>query len=409
MHIFNKKKKPPVETFLGVRKARPPKVHKHQVLVPLATFLVLGVISCFLFLFYGGTTVEGADVKRVQVYVDGQKRTLPTRAPTVGELLKRIGIQLSKKDIVEPGPNSPIREDDLHINVYRAKPVTVIDSDGTKVSTKIAESTPEHLAEKAGFKLYPEDEAVVAKPDRAINGGIVGELVMIDRAVPVNLNLYGKKAPVRTQAETVGGLLQEKGIYLNYKKKDKVIPSENTPIKRNMKILVLRNGKQVINVEQKIAPPTDTQYDATLDAGTIKVLDPGEPGKRIVTYEVVFKHDKEFSRKIIQSVVVKQPKVRKVIEGTKNTGFGGGFDAALARLRSCEGSYTSNTGNGYYGAYQFSYSSWQSFAPSSYKNTLPSNAPPAVQDLAASNYYQVSGWRPWPTCSITMGLQDIYR
>lgn len=407
MSIFKKKKQPPVETFLGVRKAKPPKVHRHQVLVPLTTFLVLGLLSCLLFLIFGGSTVEGADVKRVQVYVDGNKKTLPTRAQTVGELLQRINIQLGKNDIVEPGVNSPIREDDLHINVYRAKPVTVIDSDGKTVSAKIASTTPENLAEKAGFKLYPEDEASVAAPDRAINDGVVGELITIDRATPLNLNLYGNKAAIRTQADTVGGLLTEKGIYL--KEKDKVIPGPSTPIKKGMDVLVLRNGKQIINQVEKIAPPVDTQYDATLDAGTIKVIDPGKPGKRQVTYEVVFAHDKEVGRRQIQSVVLEQPKKRVVIEGTKNTGFGGGFDAALARLRSCEGSYSSNTGNGYYGAYQFNLGSWRAYAPSSYKNSLPSDAPSVAQDQAAANYYRVSGWRPWPTCSIKMGLQDIYR
>lgn len=408
MKIFKRKKKQPeIETFLGVRKVKPPKVHKHQVLVPLATFLVLGVVSAFMFFFFGGTTVEGADVKRVQVYVDGQQKTLPTRAPTVGELLKRIGIQLKPKDIVEPDVNSPIREDDMHINVYRAKPVTVLDSNGHKVSTLIASSTPRNLAEKAGFKLYPEDNVTVASPDTAARDDIIGELVTIDRSVPINLNLYGKKVGIRTQADNVAGLLQEKGIVLQ--KKDKVIPGPETLIKKGMNVLVLRNGKQIINIEESIAPPVNTQYDATMDTGTSKIVDPGAPGKRIITYEVVFKHDKEFSRRVIQSVVVKQPKTRTVIEGTKNTGFGGGFDAALARLRSCEGSYTSNTGNGYYGAYQFSYSSWQSFAPANYKGTLPSNAPPIVQDQAAANYYRVSGWRPWPTCSVTMGLQDVYR
>ncbi len=407
MKIFKKKKQPPVETFLGVRKVNPPKVHKHQILVPFLTFLVLGVFSCLTFLIYGGTTVEGADVKRVQVYVDGQEKTIPTRAPTVGELLKRINIQLTKDDIVEPGLNSPIREDDIHINVYRAKPVTVIDTNGHTVSTKIANTTPENMAAKAGFKLYPEDKAEIAAPDVASNKGVIGELITIDRSVPLKLNLYGKKVSIRTTADTVGDLLQEKGVVLG--PKDKVIPNASTPIKKNMEVLVLRNGKQVINVEEKIAPPVDTQLDATLDAGTIKVIDPGKPGKRIVTYEVTFKHDKEVKRKLIQSVVVSQPKKRKVIEGTKNTGFGGGFDAALARLRSCEGSYSSNTGNGYYGAYQFNLGSWRAYAPASYKNSLPSSAPPVAQDQAAANYYRVSGWRPWPTCSIKMGLQDTYR
>lgn len=403
MKIFKRKKQPPVETFLGVRKVRPPKVHKHQVLVPLATFAVLGVVSCFLFLLYGGSTVEGADVKRVQVYVDGKKRTLPTRAPTVGELLSRIDIKLDGNDIVEPGVNSPINEDDMHINVYRAKPVTVIDSDGKTVSAKIAESTPANLAEKAGFKLYPEDIAKYASPETASDDGVIGELIVIDRATPVNLDLYGKKEPVRTQATTVGGLLQEKGIKLQTK--DKVIPNQATPIKPNMNILVLRNGKQIINIEEAIDPPVQTQYDATMDIGTSKVLDPGKPGKRLVTYEVEFKKDKEVSRKVIQSVVITQPTTKVVVQGTKNTGFGGSFDAALARLRSCEGSYGSNTGNGYYGAYQFDIGTWNNFG--GYNNAA--QAPPAVQDQKAWETYQARGWSPWPTCSVSTGLQDIYR
>lgn len=403
MNIFKRNKQPPVETFLGVRKARTPKVHRHQVLVPLATFTVLGIISCLLFLIYGGTTVEGADVKRVQVYVDGKERTLPTRAPTVGELLGRINIHLDKNDIVEPGINSPINEDDLHINVYRAKPVTVIDSTGETVSAKIAETTPRNLAQKAGFKLYPEDEAKFASPVTAANDGVIGDLITIDRATLISLDLYGKKEPVRTQADTVGGLLQEKGITL--KKKDKVIPNVNTPITKNMKVLVLRNGRQIINVEETIAPPVQTKYDATMDIGTSKVLDPGKPGKRVVTYEVVFKKDKEISRKIIQSVVVSQPTTRVVVQGTKNTGFSGSFEAALARLRSCEGSYSSSTGNGYYGAYQFDVGTWNNFG--GYNNAA--QAPPAVQDQKAWETYQARGWSPWPTCSISMGLQDTYR
>jgi hypothetical protein len=106
-----------------------------------------------------------------------------------------------------------------------------------------------------------------------------------------------------------------------------------------------------------------------------------------------------------------EPETKKIIEGTKTEGFGGGFDAALAALRSCEGSYSSNTGNGYYGAYQFSASSWRSFAPAAYKDSWDSGEvpPPVVQDQAARNYYQVSGWSPWPACSASLGLQDSYR
>jgi hypothetical protein len=67
-------------------------------------------------------------------------------------------------------------------------------------------------------------------------------------------------------------------------------------------------------------------------------------------------------------------------------------------LRDCEahGNYQINTGNGYYGAYQFSQSTWDSM------NTgyaFAHEAPPEVQDDAAKRLQARSGWGQWPVCS----------
>lgn len=77
--------------------------------------------------------------------------------------------------------------------------------------------------------------------------------------------------------------------------------------------------------------------------------------------------------------------------------------ANLAALRQCEssGSYTINTGNGYYGAYQFSSVTWWSLG---YKG-LPHQAPPAVQDEAAARLHAIAGWAPWPGCTRALGLR----
>ena len=74
----------------------------------------------------------------------------------------------------------------------------------------------------------------------------------------------------------------------------------------------------------------------------------------------------------------------------------------LYRLRMCEsgGNYRDNTGNGYYGAYQFALSTWSNLGYSG----LPSNAPPPEQDQAATTLVQRSGWGQWPTCSAMLGL-----
>ncbi|HUC37343.1 MAG TPA: transglycosylase family protein [Acidimicrobiales bacterium] len=73
-----------------------------------------------------------------------------------------------------------------------------------------------------------------------------------------------------------------------------------------------------------------------------------------------------------------------------------------AELRSCESddNYSDDTGNGYYGAYQFSLSTWEALGYSG----LPSDASPGVQDQAAQELQARSGWGQWPACASELGL-----
>ncbi|MCW2673523.1 MAG: Transglycosylase-like domain protein [Frankiales bacterium] len=76
----------------------------------------------------------------------------------------------------------------------------------------------------------------------------------------------------------------------------------------------------------------------------------------------------------------------------------------FARLRQCEsgGNYATNTGNGYYGAYQFDQRTWHGLGYSG----LPSSASPADQDQAAHTLQAGRGWQPWPSCARRLGLSD---
>ena len=81
----------------------------------------------------------------------------------------------------------------------------------------------------------------------------------------------------------------------------------------------------------------------------------------------------------------------------------GAPDDVWAKLRRCEagGDYTRNSGNGYYGAYQFSAATWRSLG---YPG-LPHQASPAVQDEAARKLQHRSGWGQWPACSRRIGAR----
>jgi murein L,D-transpeptidase YcbB/YkuD len=71
-------------------------------------------------------------------------------------------------------------------------------------------------------------------------------------------------------------------------------------------------------------------------------------------------------------------------------------------LRTCEsgGNYQANTGNGFYGAYQFDLGTWHGLGYSG----LPSDASPSTQDAAARELQSERGWQPWPACSRKLGL-----
>ncbi|MEV6900535.1 transglycosylase family protein [Amycolatopsis sp. NPDC051372] len=67
--------------------------------------------------------------------------------------------------------------------------------------------------------------------------------------------------------------------------------------------------------------------------------------------------------------------------------------SAWAKLRMCEssGRYTINTGNGYYGAYQFDLPTWRSVGGQG----RPDQASPREQDYRALYLYRMRGWQPW--------------
>lgn len=71
-------------------------------------------------------------------------------------------------------------------------------------------------------------------------------------------------------------------------------------------------------------------------------------------------------------------------------------DAVLACIRSYEqgaAGYATDTGNGFYGAYQFDLTTWRSVGGTG----NPAHASPAEQDARAWALYQSRGLAPWPT------------
>lgn len=79
-----------------------------------------------------------------------------------------------------------------------------------------------------------------------------------------------------------------------------------------------------------------------------------------------------------------------------------GSDEAFMQLSYCEagGKATTNTGNGYYGAFQYDLGTWANYGG----YPRPDLAPFEVQLAKAKETQARRGWSPWPACARKLGL-----
>lgn len=380
---------------------------------PISVFSLirLGIFLLILFLGIGlagraqaASEAPAPGERLITVHDGDHTKGLLTRSATLREAFNEAHIAIDPRDRIEPGINEVLVARSYDVNIYRARPVMIIDG-AVRQKIMSAYQTPAQIAKGAGIELHDEDTAIMTASTDMVSEG-AGIQLTITRAMPFSFVLYGKKIAAYTQARTVADMLAKKHITLG--KDDTVSVPLTAPITAGMTIEIWRNGKQVVVEEQDVPFQTDKIFDADHDVGYREVRTAGVVGKKTVTFEIEMRDGKEVGRVEIQSFVTKQPSNQIEVVGTKmsNT-FSGSFAEALVRLRGCEsgGTYTRNSGNGYYGAYQYNISTWANYQG----YYLPSDAPPAVQDERAWQTYKARGWQPWPACSRSQGLQDIYR
>lgn len=358
-------------------------------------------------LFYSDTLWAGTG-SVVSIAVDDEEQVVTTDAGTVGEVLARAGVEVGSDDLVEPALDTEILSGSFHINIYRARPVQIIDGDTTHQVDSPYRS-PKLVAERsAGLSVHPEDTYDVELIRDFVEDQTIGQRITVNRAVPARIQVDGTTLQVRTQAETVGQLLGEQGIKLDGD--DRLNVSKTRPVKPGMSIQVTRVGHKVIAVEKTIDRPVRVVYDDSQPQGHEKVRQPGADGQQLVTYKVRYHNNREVDRTVVQTVTKQKPKERVVVRGSRQVN---NYDDPFAALRQCEsgGDYqalshaTDENGTPlFYGAYQFSLSTWPGYVPDKYKNVLPSEAPPAIQDQAARALHDARGWQPWPACRRSLGL-----
>lgn len=278
------------------------------------TFLILIVSALVL-----GQSAEAKDDRRlITVYDRGTTSTFLTGEKTIGDALKAEDIELDARDTVEPGISQELIAPDYRVNIYRARPVVVVDG-ATRIKKISPYQTAEQITRDVGVVMNEGDGAELEPLQDFVNDG-AGLQLTIKRATAITLDLYGKKTEIRTLAKTVGGMLKEKNIVLGAN--GRVSVPEDTPITAGMEVRVWREGKQTISIEEEISINNQIVYDADRPIGYRVTQSKGVTGVRTISFEIEVKDGVEISRVEIANIITRKAVDQVEVIGIRNDGGG---------------------------------------------------------------------------------------
>lgn len=279
----------------------------------IAAFSSLIIIIGVMFVPRVHAMTPDSGQRLITIHDGDQTKGVITRETTLRQVFVEAGVAIDSHDRVEPGIDEELVASHYEINIYRARPVMIVDG---AVRTKIM--TPyvaaKQIAADAQIVLQDEDIATMTANTNMVSEG-AGLQLSIKRATPFTFVFYGTKTQSYTQAKTVGDMLASKGITLEAN--DTLSVPASTPITANMTVELWRDGKQTATEEQNIAFETEKIHDADRPVGYRQVKTPGIVGKRTVTFEIEMRNGKEVARREIQSVVTKASSAQVEIVGVK--------------------------------------------------------------------------------------------
>jgi uncharacterized protein YabE (DUF348 family) len=305
--------------------------------VGVAVAIIL-FLSLF-FVFHARANALTGSGRLITIHDRGDEKVFLSNAATVGDALKQEGVTLDSHDVVEPDVSQKLVASEYQVNIYRARPVTVIDG-AVREKIDTAYQTGDQIAKDAGITLYPEDITTLSQSKDLLADGAGLELT-ITRATPFNFDLYGTTSTARTQAKTVGDMLSQKGITLGAN--DRLSVPLTTPITADMNVQVWREGTQTITVAEPIAFDTQQIQDADQTVSYKAVQTPGVSGSQNVTYSVEIRDGQEVSRTQIASIVVTQPTTEVDVIGTQ-LALGSSYSAEQISIMTQAGIAASDQG-----------------------------------------------------------------
>lgn len=322
---------------------------------------------------------------------------------TVAQVLNAADIPVSEHDLVTPALDQQVSEG-TQIKITRASAYQV----------QVGDKTTEIFSTAANYQgiLESANYRQVSLPlSRTANLPLLkaaGKLTVKDGKQETALEL--------SSTDTLATVLEKAKLQLSA-----IDELALTSAEGKLSLDIIRVTRGEVSEQIEIPFETEVRETARLYEGQERVIAEGAKGATKVTY---YRHirggktivDKEISRitaveaqpRIVEKGTAKRPRenqnasrgqIRENAPVPVATAVSGDIWAALAQCES-GGNPATNTGNGYYGMYQFSLPTWQAVGGVG----LPSQASAAEQTMRAQILQARAGWGQWPACARKLGL-----
>ncbi|MDO5049561.1 MAG: transglycosylase family protein [Actinomycetaceae bacterium] len=367
--------------------------------------------SALLLVAGAGVSVATSHTE-VLVNANGVTKPVSVWGGTVGGALEQAGVEVGEHDLVTPAQNAPV-QDGQTITVTSAKSYTVKNGGDNQEIWSTAGS----LQEVMDILSDSGRDIVVAANRSAARTALPA--VLAD-AGNVTVSVDGKEKSVSVPADAnVNQILEAAQVTASPIDQVYLESGEQGPV-----VNVIRQTRGTVTEEKELDFETIERETDELYEGESRVVQEGKKG-----LEKTVKYEQKRGEDVLVSTVIKEERtepVDHIIErGTKErpteapvetssadsapqpapqpgAGTGSAPAGVWAALAQCEsgGNPATNTGNGYYGLYQFSLGTWQSVGGTG----LPSDASAAEQTMRAQILQQRAGWGQWPACAASLGL-----
>ncbi|MFZ4584819.1 MAG: ubiquitin-like domain-containing protein [Acidimicrobiia bacterium] len=246
--------------------------------------------------------------RTARLAVDGAERTVSYDGDTVAAVVRSANVWLGPYDRVVPALGARVPSSGV-IRVVRARPM-VVDVDGAVRTAWVAATDVAMLRDE--LKL---DAALQATTNDALESAA---MVVFRRPIDVALSADGEDRNVTVLARTVGELLAARGVALA--EADYVTPAAPTVLTSGMRVSVTRvTGSERLE-ERAVPRGTVRRNDASMAAGTQKVIDPGADGRARVRILTVKRDGAVSEERVVQTEVITPARPQVIAVGTRSRG-----------------------------------------------------------------------------------------